>query len=295
MSPTDRDLHAAFIAGLDPQRRAAVIADPALAEAVALACARARAAWPHVALADDRFATYLAARLPPEVPASQALAQMHVADLRLACACAVGDSDALRAFEATYFGDVELALGRERSAARADELKSTLRERLYLPREGAAPRLASYSGRASLRTWMRVTITNAIRDLRDAEARRATPADADDDPIAALADTAPDPEMQHWKARYRVEFERAFHDAVVALPPRARRMLHASLVEGASIDVLARRHHVHRATAARWLEEARATLRALTRKHVCARLRLSPVEYDSAARHVRSQVELRLA
>ncbi len=265
---------------------------PELAARLDALVARARAAWPHLGLRDAEFVAHVAARLPLDLPLVAGLEALHVEDLFLACACAHGDPEALAALEAAYFADVDVALTRERGAVDADDFKQALRERLYVSTDGNPPRIASYAARGNLRTWLRVTVTNALHDARDRARRREAP--ATDAQLAALAATAPDPEMQHFKACYRDEFERAFRIALEALAERDRRVLYASIVEGASIDVIARDLGKHRATAARWLEHARDTLRRKTRRQLCRRLGMSLHEYDSVVRLVRSQVDVRL-
>ncbi len=63
----------------------------------------ARLAWPTVDLAPKQFVAHLARHLPEEVPIETALGQMHTDDLYLACACALGDRNAILAFERHCF------------------------------------------------------------------------------------------------------------------------------------------------------------------------------------------------
>jgi RNA polymerase sigma-70 factor (ECF subfamily) len=51
-------------------------------------------------------------------------------------------------------------------------------------------------------------------------------------------------------------------------------------------------HGVHRATSARWLKRVREQLYQETRRGLMARLRLTPSEFESALRLVRSQLDV---
>ena len=76
----------------------------------------------------------------------------------------------------------------------------------------------------------------------------------------ALPDTAADPELLHLKQHYREAFRAAFASAMTSLSSEERVLLRQHFIDGLNIDEIAALHHIHRATAARWLAQARETI-----------------------------------
>jgi len=256
--------------------------------------ARARAAWPDVAVDEDRFARAVAARMPEgTAPTAEAIAALHTDDLWLACACADGDPAALARFEAHCGPTIERAVGSAGAAAtEREDLAQIVRQRLLAPPpDGGPPRIATYSAHGSLLSWVRVVATReAIRALPRAHRE---PAAADDD-IARLVAPDDDPELGYLKRLYREELKQAFEAAVDTLEDRDRLLLRQHLLDRVGIDALAAQHAVHRATVARWIEAARATVVATTQRELLRRLRLSRSELASVLRLVQSDLDVSL-
>jgi RNA polymerase sigma-70 factor (ECF subfamily) len=265
----------------------------AISEALEPALAKALADAEAAGLAVDRARLIgaIAARLGEE-PAA-ALAAMHVADLALACGCADGDAAALAAFEQRCGPLIERALiaSGVSEAERAD-LGQVVRQRLLVaPADGRAPRIATYSARGSLPSWVRVVATReAARMLPKARREVA----ADDDALAGLIAGDDDPEIGYLKRLYRDELKRAFHAAIDALDDRARLLLRQHALDGLDLDQLAALHGAHRATIARWLAAARAAVLAATQRELIARLRLSRTELASVMRLIGSRLDVSL-
>ncbi len=247
----------------------------------------ARAAHPDLDLGAQVFADYLSERgASAELPAG-----LCVADLYLACGCARGEPAALAIFEQ------ELRPGLERSLARlsisADgraELVQMLRERMLVA-TSEPPEIVKYDGRGPLAGWLRVCATRMAQRQRE-RTRHERP--LDDAPVERLAANLVDPELVHLKQHYAREFEAAFAAAAAQLPPRARNLLRHQVLDGLSIDQIAAIHHVHRATAARRLLQARAALVAGTRAHLAAQLQIGGTELQSILNLIESQVDLTL-
>ncbi len=72
-------------------------------------------------------------------------------------------------------------------------------------------------------------------------------------------------------------------------------MLRGHFVGGLTIDDLAGRYGVHRATAARWIAAARDRLLVATRRAAAARLESTDAEVDSLMHLVASQLEFSLS
>jgi RNA polymerase sigma-70 factor (ECF subfamily) len=255
--------------------------------------ARARAAWPDVAVEVDRLIQAIAHRLDPERSPADALDAMQTDDLYLACGCAAGDAAAIAGFEQRCGDVIDLTIASSGVAAaeRAD-LGQIVRQRLLVaPPGGGAPRIAGYSARGSLRSWVRVTAAReAARVLSQARSDIA----AEDEDLAGLIAPGDDPEIGYFKRLYREEFKRAFHAAVDALEDRERLLLRQHVIDGVSIDRLGALHGVHRATAARWVQAARDAVVEATQRELARRLRLGRDELASMLRLIRSQLDLSL-
>lgn len=254
---------------------------------------RATAAWPGLTIDPERFVTAIAERLAADLPVLRGIDALHIEDLYLALACADNAPGALDAFEARCSAVIERAIASTGApvALRAD-LGQVVRQRLLVaPADGGLPRIATYSGRGSLAAWVRVVATReAARMLSRAHHEVA----ADDAELAQLIAGDDDPEIGYLKRLYRDEFKRAFQAAVAALDDRARLVLRQHTLDRLGIDQLAALHHVHRATAARWVEAARQAVLAATEQELIQRLKLSKTELDSVIRLIRSQLDVSL-
>lgn len=266
----------------------------ALAPALRQRVVEAAAAWPGLALALDDFVRMLATRLASDQPVEQTLAALDLPDLYLACACAAGDPRALAAFEERCGRAIALAIASSGAtpAERAD-LGQVVRQRLLVaPADGDAPRIASYSGRGALTSWVRVVATREAARMLPRARRESAAEDAE---LARLIAGGDDPEIGYLKRLYRAEFARAFQAAVAALDDRARVVLRQHLLDDLTIDQLAALHAVHRATVARWIQAAREDVVTGTQRELTQRLRLSRAELASVIRLIQSQLDMSLS
>jgi RNA polymerase sigma-70 factor (ECF subfamily) len=234
---------------------------------------------PRLAVTLPGFAAFVAERLGETVPEDDV-----AADLLLACGCAEGDEAALRVFDDEHLRDVPRLVARvERDAAAVEEIKQRLRERLLLPRDEKPPRIADYRGKGRLTSWLRVA---AIRIALDLQASRPSAPRADVDLVQR------DPELDYLRERYRDAFREAFTAALDELEGRDRTVLRMHLLDGLGIDRIGQLYEVHRATAARWLDRARAELFEATRRRLRERLGVSASEFASIARLVQSDLDV---
>jgi RNA polymerase sigma-70 factor, ECF subfamily len=248
-------------------------AGPELAALVA----RARRAWPELLLDDARFAAYLAARRDgDDAP--------HVEDLYLACACVDGLPRALATFDERHLSTVpRYVLRVDRSPAFADEVRQRLRERLFLGSDGERPRLASYSGRGPLATWVKVAAIRLALNLRRSD-RADVSLDSGDEPMIVG-----DAEMLLLRRRFASDFRAAFAAAVAALSVEERQLLRLHFLDALSLGEIAALHAVDKSTVSRRLHGARAALFAETERVLRVRLKLGGHEVASMIRLIRSQ------
>jgi RNA polymerase sigma-70 factor (ECF subfamily) len=224
------------------------------------------------------FAKYLADRgLPAGGPLD--------GDLRLACACALGEPDAIARFEADLMPQIVPALRQLRlTDDQLDEVLQQLRVGLFVKGE-----IGGYQGRAELHRWLRsIAIRAGVRMLRkDRKEERA-----DEDALLAIPAPGDGPEIDQLKAKYAPEFKTALRESLAALDPKERTLLRQHFLDGLTIDQLGAFHGVHRATAARWITAARQEVLDRAQEILRGRLGLGGAELESLLRLVQSRLDL---
>jgi RNA polymerase sigma-70 factor, ECF subfamily len=250
--------------------------DPLSHELVDAAYARGRDAWPSVDLGRDRFAQQLVARAvrPPDALA-------HAEDLYIAVACCAASPGAADAFERTFLCNLASHCAAMRlSPDVLDEVAQLVRMRMLT---GEQPKLALYAGRGSLEGWVRVvsvrTAYNYLESRHPDELRRDT------DALETLVDGHGDPELSRIRAMYGSAFHAAVEVALGALDERDKAVLRMNMLDGLSIDVIAKVYRVHRASVARWLVAIRRRVLDVVQQRLA-------VELSATTGTVRSLVAL---
>lgn len=212
------------------------------------------------------------------------------ADLDLARACAAGDSRAIAEVERRFGADLVRALARLRiDATSSDEIRQTVREKLFVAKDGRPPGISSYEGKGPLGAFLRAVVVHAAMSAKRSQRR-----DHDGDSAIRDAAAADDPELDEIRRRYGASFKQAFADALAELEPRDRNVLRLVYVEGVAVEQAALAYGVHRVTVSRWLADARAHLHSRTRALLRERLSLSATELASVARLCLSQIDVSL-
>jgi RNA polymerase sigma-70 factor (ECF subfamily) len=213
-------------------------------------------------------------------------------DLAWARALAEGDRAALDRYEREL---VPLITGQLRRRGIADhtiaDIQQTLRTRLFVGDAGG-PAIALYEGRGALRAWVLVAALREAVRIRQREQREPA---VDDDALVALADRSEVVSPAMDKERYREAFRAAFRQALRELAPRDRNLLRMHVIDGLTIDQIGALQGVHRATAARWLETARATISRGVRRDLMKQLGTDPFEAEEILQWVQSRIELSLS
>jgi RNA polymerase sigma-70 factor (ECF subfamily) len=171
-----------------------------------------------------------------------------------------------------------------------DDVRLALAAELFVAPEPKRPRLERYSGVGPLGGWLRVVATrDALLWLRR-HAREVTP---DDDALLGELDSpAESPELVHLKARFSGQLSASFKKAIAGLEARQRNVLRQHYLDELTLEDLAALYHVHRATAARWLADAKAALLERTRNQLSDELGINRLEVDSIMRLVQSRLDL---
>lgn len=283
-----------------PASARAALAEPGLRERLEAELAAARARWPEAtgvaAVGDEAFAAALASRLATQKDLAAALARLRIEDLFLAQWCATGDARAIAAFENVHRADLEGVLARfRRLPVTSDELRQTLRIKLFVATSGRAPRIGDYSGFGFLQNWLRVTALRALVDIaRSERARRFEELMADDD-LVSVPELGPDLASRYSRAEINRAIKQAFARAVACMSPRQRNFLRHAQVDMLTLDQIAALYSVHRATVARVLAQARTELSENTRKELAAQLGLADEALDSVVGAADSRLDLSLS
>lgn len=294
-------LYRSFLAGLAaPVRRRLGDDDASLDAALVAHWAAAVAAWPGIAVAPDRFARELARRTtatpaaPPHGTESvtAVVTAARGSDIYFAIACCDGDAAAIARLDDLIANELDRAGRKLRAPAEpVAELRGELARLLLVDEDGRAAALRDFAGRGELRGYVRVMATRAlIRAIN--RGRREVAIDN-----AAFFDRVlppDDPELGYLRTRYRATVDAALRAALAQLDDRGRALLRYQLIDGWSIDRVGKLYGVHRATAARWLADARDVLGSAIRSELAGRLQIADDEVDSIVRLVQSRVDLSL-
>ena len=211
-------------------------------------------------------------------------------ELALADRVTRGDAAAIREFETRYLAPVRPTL-RAMGISDADiaDIEQTLRVKLLVAEDGRPARVRDYAGQGKLGGLVRVA---AVREALALVRKRKTSSVEGEDWLDELSSPDDDPALLEVKARHRAAFKDAFEEAVRSLSPRDHALLGLHLVKRRSIDQIGVIYGVHRATAARWVDAAKRSLRSLTSKTLADRHGLSGSELDRVVELVESRIEL---
>jgi RNA polymerase sigma-70 factor (ECF subfamily) len=267
-----------------------------LGERLTAELADARAKWPEANVTDAAFAAALGERLGAQKDLGTGLPRLRIEDLFLAQWCASGDAKAILAFEHQHRADLDAVLARFRKLpVTGDELRQTLRIKLFVRTGDRAARIADYSGFGFLQNWLRVTALRALVDIaRSEKARRLEEVLADDD-MLGMPVLGPDLATKYTREEIGRAIKAAFARAVAGLLPRQRNFLRHAQVDMLTLDQIAALYGIHRATVARTLAQARSELSDNTRKELGAALGVSDETLDSVVRAADSRIDLSLS
>lgn len=252
--------------------------------------ARGRAAHPEIEVTEEAFVAHLArcgARLTED-----AADGIHAEDLYLASACIGGIERAIEKVMSTHRANLEVVLNRMApSPDFVDEVLQRFWDAALVGTISAPPRIGTYSGRGPLAGWIAVGVQRvALMILRHEQAEgRARRFGEDVDAIAQ------DPELAFIKDRYREQFREATQKALSTLDDRERMIFRLHLVDGVTIERIARSYGVAHSTISRWFAGAREKVIREAERVICTELQLSPREFDSMKRLVVSQLDLSLS
>lgn len=263
--------------------------DPGLNASLETAAQAAASSWRDMGVQHDGFVDHLRRRLPE--PSLPALERLHVADLYLAWACARGSEVAHRVFDEQFIVPTQRLLVPSHTLVDPDEFRQSLRSHLLVGLSGAPPRIASYSGRGRLVSWVRITGRRLLIDIMRSRGRGQVVTNASVDEGL----TSDDAELRFLKASFRDEFQAAFDAAFQGLAPRQRTLLRYRYVDGLEVAQIAKLLQRHRVNVSRALTRAREDLLVHLRRALVEHHRVPSSQVESLIRMMHSQIGISLS
>jgi RNA polymerase sigma-70 factor (ECF subfamily) len=246
--------------------------------------------WPSVEISPETFASYLGERVHADEDVRAGLLRLHADDLFLACGLVHGDRHAFEAFDRALPDRIARFVAHlDHSALFLDEVTQAVRIKLLAPIEGSrTPKIANYSGRNALDSWL---CTVAIRTALDLNrGHQAEQIEEFSDVLAATND----PELELLRAKHRELCRDALREACDGLALRQRRLLRLYYREHFTYDQLGQLFHVNATTARTWVIDARAAVVDAVRAGLRQRLRVDKGELDSLLEMMQSRLDISL-
>jgi RNA polymerase sigma factor (sigma-70 family) len=189
------------------------------------------------------------------------LRSLHTNDLLLALACADGADAAWKSFYDTY-GKCLSDLSRHflGHAPGFEELGNTIWVDLFLPDKSGQSRIASYDGRSSLPTWLRVVVSNRV--INERQRRNYLPGG-----IGVIPEPKDPSALYHVESRVRLKRYQdivlgAFRRAMGKLTDEEALIVSLRYDQERRLGEIARMFSVHQCTITRQIERLVERLRA---------------------------------
>lgn len=277
-----------FLSAVPPERRHEL--DRADLDAVLTRIwERGRAAHPTVTVTAEELARALGAR---RAEREFSLDAVVASDLYLALGCVAHDRRAIDTLERTVVAPLARKLRRGDTPADVIEaVVRDVREALLVATPRRPPKLALYTGQVPLSAF---ALLVGKRELATHLRRRPKygPIGLGHERVHLAGE---DPEGQALLSAHGAEFESALAAALSGLPAADRALLRWSVREGSSIDVIAPRLGVDRATVARRIARARRKVADDVRAELRARLRLGDSSFESLCHAMVPALDLSLS
>ncbi|HKS40400.1 MAG TPA: sigma-70 family RNA polymerase sigma factor [Blastocatellia bacterium] len=201
-------------------------------------------------------------------------ASLNAEDLCLAVACAKGDESAWENFYKDYRSYlVNVARTMTQDAGAAEQLADSTFAELYGLRESGGSRVSKfsfYSGRGSLRGWLRAVVFQLSADQHRQTSRLVQTEEPEEmDRLVHASENqerTPAPEVSFVSERYRVAVAEALGHAIAELEARERLLLAYYYYDEMTLREIGQLFKVHEATISRWLTKVQKRIRKLVEK-----------------------------
>ncbi len=228
------------------------------------------------------------------------LSSLNSNDLCLAVACAKGDDAAWEDFFRDYRSYM-LATARTmtQDPSAAEQLADSTFAELYGLRESGGERVSKfsfYSGRGSLRGWLRAVVYQLSADMHRQTSRFVQTEEPEDLDRMARASLAPEratnTEVAFIKERYRVSVADSLGRAIAELEARERLLLVYYYYDEMTLREIGQLFKVHEATISRWLAKVQKRVRKLVEKSLARDHRFNRREVNEAIQLAAEQMDI---
>ena len=202
------------------------------------------------------------------------LSSLNANDLCLAAACAKGDDAAWEDFFREYRSYLmSVARTMTQDAGAAEQLADSTFAELYGLRETGGARVSKfsfYSGRGSLRGWLRAVVFQLSADHHRQTSRLVQTEEPEEMDRLAHAAEKPAPksttDLDFVRDRYRDAVARSLRRAIGDLESRERLLLAYYYYDEMTLREIGQLFDVHEATISRWLSKVQKHVRKLVEK-----------------------------
>jgi RNA polymerase sigma-70 factor len=204
---------------------------------------------------------------------------LHTNDLLLALSCATGTDAGWQRFHELYrkyLSDLSRhLLGRTPDF---DEIGETIWIDLFLRDRSGNSRIASYDGRSSLATWLRVVVSNRVINERQRRSLASSNIDAIPEPADPRAHQ--EVEARLIRDRYESMIVLAFKKSIQALSEHETLMVLMRYDEGRQLGEIAKFFSVHQSTITRQLDRLMDRLRNDVRSTLASQCGLNRAQLE---------------
>ena len=220
-----------------------------------------------------------AGRSPSDAELERYFDKLHLADLALACGCAIGGEEAWDHFVREFRPGMYRAADAIDASGGAREIAEALYAELFGLKELDGKRQSVFRyfhGRSSLATWLRSLIAQRHVD-RHRETRRLEPLPEDSSPASIPLQS----KVEHpSRARFVAVMHAVLSTVIGALAPRDRLRLACYYAQEMTLAQIGRLTGEHEATVSRQLARTRRSIREEVERRLECEHRFSAAEMD---------------
>ena len=234
---------------------------------------------------DASVAKAFAGRTPSVDDVKQYVSSLHLEDLALACACAMGDEEAWRHFVTEFRPALYRAADAIDPTGDARELADSLYAELFGLKTATGGRQSLFRyfhGRSSLATWLRAVISQRYID-RVRERRKSDPL-PDEDEAEALSVAPAETDLE--RRGFVESMRNALSWAVARLAPKDRLRLACYYAQQMTLAQVGRLLAEHEATTSRQLAKTRHEVREAMEHHLATTENLTREQIEDCFRSV---------
>jgi RNA polymerase sigma-70 factor len=230
---------------------------------------------------------------------SDLIRSLNCDDLCIAIACANGDEAAWEDFYRDYRSFmISIARSVTQDGTAAEQLADSTFAELYGLRESGGTRVSKfsfYSGRGSLRGWLRAVVFQLSADLYRKTGRFVQTEEAEDiEHLAAAPATQAAIETDMVSEHYHAAVGNSLRKAIQSLEPRERLILAYYYYDEMTLREIGKLFEVHEATVCRWLAKIQKRTRRLVEKDLAREHHFNRTQVSEALQLAAERLDVNL-